>query len=189
MNKLLIMTSAAALFTAIAGPAYADQHEKTVFVTSVSFKGNLGGLTGADDKCQAEADNPGSIVPSGTYLAWLSDGTDSPDTRFTKSSHPYMLPDGTKIAEDFTDLTDGSILHAINIDPTGKPLGLELFWTGTDADGTSSSSSVTCNGWMAEPGDLSRGAVGNTVKTSTLWSARSQERCGSNSNKLVCFQQ
>jgi len=42
-----------------------------VFVSSVSFKGNLGGLTGADAKCQAEADGPASIVPAGTYLAWL----------------------------------------------------------------------------------------------------------------------
>ncbi len=68
MNKLLAMISAAALLVAVAGPAYADQHEKTVFVTSVSFKGNLGRLTGADDKCQAQADGPASIVPSGTYL-------------------------------------------------------------------------------------------------------------------------
>ncbi len=54
MNKLLTMTFAAALLVAIAVPA-ADHNEKTVFVTSAKFKGNLGGLTGADDKCQAEA--------------------------------------------------------------------------------------------------------------------------------------
>ncbi len=92
MNKFLTMVSAVALLTAIAGSAYADQHAKTVFVTSATFKSNLGGLAGADDKCQAEADDAASIVPSGIYLAWLSDGTDSPDTRFTKSSHPYVLP-------------------------------------------------------------------------------------------------
>ena len=69
MNKLLTMISAVALLTAIAGPAYADQHEKTVFVTSVSFNSNLGGLTGADDKCQAQADGPASVVPSGTYTS------------------------------------------------------------------------------------------------------------------------
>jgi hypothetical protein len=71
MNKLLTMISVVALLTAIVGPAFANQHEKTVFVTSATFKGNLGGLTGADDKCQAEADGPASIVPSGTYMAWL----------------------------------------------------------------------------------------------------------------------
>jgi len=41
MNKLLTMISAVALLTAIAGSAYADQHEKTVFITSAKFKGNL----------------------------------------------------------------------------------------------------------------------------------------------------
>jgi hypothetical protein len=48
MNQLLTMTFAAALLGALAGPADADQHEKTVFVTSATFKNNLGGLTGAD---------------------------------------------------------------------------------------------------------------------------------------------
>ncbi len=59
----MTMTFAAALLTAVAGPAYADQHERSVFVTSMSFNANLGGLTGADDKCQAQADGPASIVP------------------------------------------------------------------------------------------------------------------------------
>jgi len=88
MNKQLTMTFVATLLMSIAVQA-ADPNEKTVFVTSASFKGkNLGGLAGADSKCQAEADDPASIVPSGTYMAWLSDGTDSRNTRFTKSSHP-----------------------------------------------------------------------------------------------------
>jgi len=119
MNKLLTMAFAATLLAACAAPVSIERNEKTVFVTSVSFNGNLGGLKEADDKCQAQADDPASIVPSDTYLAWLSDGADSPNTRFTQSSHPYLLLDGTRIAENYTDLTDG-IKHFINIDPNGK---------------------------------------------------------------------
>ncbi len=188
MNRLLTLISAVALLTAIAGSAYADQHEKTVFVTSAKFKGNLGGLTGADAKCQAEADGPATIVPSGTYLAWLSDGTDGPDTRFTKSSHPYVLPDGTKIAEDFTDLTDGSLIQNINIDPTGKALGMQLFWTGTKSDGTTSQLFVTCAGWTGDTWPGANGRVGSTIQTSTLWSSFQRDRC-KRSHKLACFQQ
>ena len=189
MNKLLTMISAVALLTAIAGSAYADQHEKTVFITSAKFKGNLGGLAGADDKCQAEADGPASIVPSGTYLAWLSDGTDSPDTRFTKSAHPYMLPDGTKIAENYTDLTDGSILHAINIDSTGEALGQQPFWTGTKADGTTAPLSVTCNGWK-DPVSYHKGMHGRTTVTNSSWSTmHSDHSCRIRPNRLLCFQQ
>ncbi len=186
MNKLLAMISAAALLTAIAGPAYA---QKTVFVTSASFNGNLGGLEGADDKCQAEADGPASIVPSGTYLAWLSDGFDSPDIRFTKSPHPYILPDGTKIAEDFTDLTDGSILHTINMDPTGKPLGRSNLWTGTNPDGTSSDYTLTCDGWTADPLINFKGLAGDTTSSSTLWSHRYSQIICARRYRLICFQQ
>jgi hypothetical protein len=173
MNKLLTMTFAAALLMAGAGPAYADHNEKTVFVTSVSFNGNLGWLTGADEKCQAQA--------------WLSDGFDSPDIRFTKSAHPYILPDGTKIAEDFTDLTDGSLLHSIDIDPTGEPVGLEQFWSGTNANGTTAAYTQTCDGWTAAAN--SRGMAGRTNVSSSLWSSIwANPRC-SQTFRLVCFQQ
>jgi hypothetical protein len=189
MNKLLTVISAAALLAVIAGPVFADHNQKTVFVTSAKFKGNLGGLTGADDKCQAEADGPASIVPSGTYLAWLSDGFDSPDTRFTKSSHPYTLPDGTKIAEDFTDLTDGSILHKINSDPTGKRLGLQEFWTGTLADGTTAQQVVTCSRWKADLLSDGGGIHGRTNQTGSLWSTMHSDHDCSRSARLLCFQQ
>ena len=188
MYKLLTMALTMAALTACAAPVSNERNEKTVFVTSVSFNGNLGGLKGADDKCQAQADGPASIVPSGTYLAWLSDGTDSPDSRFTKSSHPYVLPDGTKVAEDYSDLTDGSIQHVINIDPTGKTFGKNLFWTGTNSDGTTAQQLQTCNGWM-NPYTNARGMVGSTSEPSTSWSSYQQSRCNTIPNRLACFQQ
>ncbi len=189
MNNLLTMTFVSALLMTIAVPA-ADHNRMTVFVTKASFKSNMGGLTAADAKCQAEADDPASIVPSGTYLAWLSDGTDSPDTRFTKSSHPYVLPDGTEIAEDYTDLTDGSIQHFINIDPTGERLGQKLFWTGTWADGTTTPLSVTCTGWKADPLTGHYGMHGQTNVTTSSWSTRhSNHSCRNSSARLLCFQQ
>ncbi len=169
--------------------ADADRHERAVFATSASFNGNLGGLAGADAKCQAEADDPASIVPAGTYLAWLSDGNDSPETRFTKSSHPYMLPDGTKIAEDFTDLTSGSILRAPDIDPAGKPLGLTRYWTGTNPDGTTTKYFLTCDGWTADPVTNFIGMAGSIRDGSSLWSSSDPASACSQPHRLVCFQQ
>ena len=188
MYKLLIMALTIAALTACAAPVSNDSNEKTVFVTSERFNGNLGGLKGADDKCQVQADDPASIVPSGTYLAWLSDGTDSPNTRFTKSSHPYLLPDGTKIAENYTDLTDGSIQHFINIDPTGKIVVRNYFWTGTNEDGTTVQSIRVCAGWM-DPFVMARGMIGSTGHTLTTWSSLSYGNCNTQLNRLACFQQ
>ncbi len=186
MNKLLAMIFAAALLVSIDVSAV-DPNHRAVFVTTATFNSNLGGLKGADAKCQAEADGAASIVPSGTYLAWLSDGTNSPDTRFTKSSHPYMLPERTKIAEDFTDLTDGSILHTINMDPTGKPVGHVEFWTGTKADGTTAQHSQTCGGWVGSYLNA-YGMVGSPTRSGTLWSSVPHRFC-KRSYKLACFQQ
>ena len=187
MKMLLTVISATALLTAVASPLHADQHDKTVFVTNASFKGDLGRLTGADEKCQTEADDPASIVPSGTYLAWLSDGIDSPVTRFARPSGPYVLPDGTMIAEDFTDLTDGSILQFLNMTPDGKTLGRQNFWSGTKADGTTGQYFMTCDGWTRSAGNF-LGGNGNTGMNSFLWSQRARERCGQ-SARLACFQQ
>ena len=188
MKKLITTTFAAALLAACAVPAPNDGNEKTIFVTSVSFKGNLGGLKGADAKCQAEADGLASIVPSGTYMAWLSDGTNSPNSRFTKSPHPYLLPDGTKIAENYTDLTDGSIQHFINIDPTGKTVAQNPFWTGTNEDGTTAQPFRTCTGWM-DPIPNAYGMIGSTGHTLTSWSSQSLGRCNIQRQRLACFQQ
>jgi hypothetical protein len=188
MKKVLAMAFAIGL-SAIATISVADQNKKTVFVTRMSYESNLGGLTGADEKCQSEADDPSSIVPPGAYKAWLSDGTNSPDTRFTKSSGPYVLSDGTKVAENYTDLTDGSIQHGINISPEGKNVGQNLFWSGTNPDGTSAQEFVTCQGWTwSDPSIYAHAMVGITNKKSTLWSMHARERCGK-PYKLVCFQQ
>jgi len=199
MNNFLSVTTVVLLLAACAAPVPNERNEKFVFITKASFESNLGGLSGADAKCQAEADAPESIVPSGTYLPWLSDGTDSPDTRFTRSSHPYLLADETKIAENYTDLTDGSILHAINVDATGAPVfGSQRFWTDTLPDGTPVQSYVpnakfnSCNAWNGTDVYRAFVIIGNTTKKSAEWSNAQNEYCknlGLQKHRLACFQQ
>lgn len=198
MNKVLIMTVTVLLLIACAAPTPTERNERTVFVTSETFISDLGGLQGADEKCQVEADASSSIVPSGTYLAWLSDGIDSPDTRFTKSSHPYILPDGTMIAKNYADLTDGSILHALNIDATGKPVGLKLLWTDTMADGTyvqsfaASAEKNSCNAWSGDLATYAHVIVGSTIDKTSSWTFKHLDSCnyrGRQKHPLACFQQ
>ena len=171
-----------------------------LIVTKATFKSeNMGGLTGADAKCQAEADDPAAIVPSGTYLPWLSDGHESPDSRFTKSSNPYVLPDGTKIAENYSDLTDGSILHEINVDATGAPVpGLQRVWTDTMSDGkavqpfVADAQTNSCNAWHGTTVYFAGVIVGVTLQKTGEWSSYRQDGCkykGQQKYRLYCFQQ
>ena len=132
----------------------------TAFQTSGGFDGNLGGLIGADATCQAAADGPTSIVPPGTYLAWLSDDVDSPSTRFTRSTKPYRLPDGTKFADNYADLTDGFLRRPLNMTATGA-IRSDAVWTNTAPDGTpiEVTASLTCENWTSTFGSGTRAGV------------------------------
>jgi hypothetical protein len=82
---------------------------KKIFWTDTSHNGNLGGLTGADAKCQAEADS--QIPPvQGTFKAWLGVTSEvvaipaRPD--FLHYNVQYKNVDGTLVAEHFIDFLD-----------------------------------------------------------------------------------
>jgi hypothetical protein len=56
---------------------------KRVFVSGSKWNGNLGGLAGADAKCQQAADAAGL---GGTFRAWISDDATSASSRLTHSA-------------------------------------------------------------------------------------------------------
>jgi hypothetical protein len=163
----------------------------TVFISSESYTGNLGGLAGADAKCQALADAAG--IP-GTYMAWLSDGAASPSTRFpTKSSSPYKLLNGVKIADNWADLTDGTLDALIYVPDTGSG-GLSgpgnQTWTGTHANGQPAG--VHCNNWTSESNAVT-GTVGyhrHALDADGSWSNWQSHDTGCSADRLLyCFQQ
>ncbi|MCX4241602.1 hypothetical protein [Paraliomyxa miuraensis] len=118
---------------------------RTVFVTEGVFFANLGGVAGADARCSAEAEAAGS---TGEFLAWISDGARSPADRFDREGGPWVLADGTPIADDWDDLTDGTLDHAIDLDAAGQPLDDQLaVWTNTAWDG--SGLSADCQAWTS----------------------------------------
>ncbi len=104
--------------------------------------GNLNGPAGADAICQALA---GAADLPGTFKAWLSTTTASAASRLTHSSHPYRLVDGTVLANDWADLTDGSISVSIHETETGASVSPEFVWTNTASDGTAAT--YDCLGW------------------------------------------
>ncbi len=122
---------------------------KYMFITSGRYNGNLGGLEGADGKCQQCAEAAG--LP-GTYMAWLSDNTSSPSSRFTKYTLPYVLTNGTVVADGWDDLTDGSALAVellIDMNQNAVPMSpLPWVWSNTRTDG-SVWTNDDCSNWTS----------------------------------------
>jgi hypothetical protein len=134
----------------------------------------------------------------GVYKAWLSDGAESPSTRFTHNPGPYVLPTGVTVANSWNDLVGGSLLHAINVTeaggtpPTGSAgCGTSSVWTDTKEDGTLASGDGTCAGWTDVTGSSSVwGQWGATSSWSQACSGgnAAEGGCGS-TNPLYCFEQ
>ena len=118
---------------------------KTVFVTSAIFEGNLDGVAGADAKCQTAAE---AANLRGIYKAWISDLAVSPSDTFTRHKGAYALVNGTVVAKNYDDLTDGTLLASININEHGtKPAGTQQAWTATLYDGSPQPLIEDCLSW------------------------------------------
>jgi hypothetical protein len=161
-------------------------------VTREHFDAALGGLEGANARCQDAANAAG--LP-GTYKAWLSDNSHSPATTFKKSEVGYMLLNDTLIAKSYNDLTDGYLLTLLNIDEYGQVAsggisprwpGRQFSWSATRPDGTPSTSfGSTCEQWTSSSGDTSGGHL-NAANDD--WSESDAIEC-SLKMPLRCFMQ
>jgi hypothetical protein len=178
-----------------------SQKSRTVFVTSQTFVGgSLGGLASAGAICgklAAAANLPG------TYLAWLSDSTGSPVSLFPEDVGPYVLVDGTTVANNWTDLTSGRLRHAINLNERGgPPPGNTLVcaaptpvWSGTTALGALKDAAASCGGWAST--SATTGHFGDAEAANGRWSdactvGATQSPglvCGSFQAALYCFEQ
>jgi hypothetical protein len=150
---------------------------KLVFVSSITFIGNLSGLDGADTKCQSLAS---AAHLSGTFKAWLSSTTLSAGARLTHSTVPYVLVSGTQVAADWAALTSGTLAHAIDVNEMGgsAPASnlacggsapVPAAWTSTAPDGTlDTDGGATCADWMTS--GVSYGAgLGVANQTGPAW--------------------
>ena len=164
-------------------------HSNTVFLSSAVYDGAMGGLDGADAKCQALADAAG--LP-GTFKAWLSDSTGSPSTRFTQSTLRYVRVDGVKVADDWADLTDASLDAPINVTENGDQLSEEqpYTWSNTMYWGGARQLLylLTCNDWTE---DIPRMAyVGLYPEVDVWWTTYgSYGAWCDTTHRIYCFEQ
>lgn len=172
---------------------------KTVFVTSTVYSGDLGGLAGADAKCQARAMAAGL---DGKYRAWLSDSTTSAASRLSHATVPYVLVNGTIIAMNWTELTSGSLRAPIGLTefvespPTvTHPQWCDrtIVWTNTRDDGHLPEKNYACRDWTDGTTSASRnqkGVWGRTQSESRWSMGCDTDEVGCNATlPLFCIEQ
>ncbi len=158
--------------------------DRQVFVTKEYVgAGDLMGLKGADALCQAEAEFYELEYPE-RFKAWLSDSKESPATRFTTRNARYVLPNGMSIADDWQDLTDGQLSHAIDRTADGEIVNHPI-WTSTLATGEAIDSDKFCGDWSM--GDESFVHQGSTGATDSNWTKRALPGLCLEVAYLYCF--
>jgi hypothetical protein len=159
-----------------------------VFVTDFGLYGNM--ITGGPDQvCQSDAQEYGL---TGVYKAWISDSTSSPDTTFDKGGRPYILRNGETVADDWDDLTDGTIQHSINQYADGASVAnLVPVWTNTWEDGTAVNNQGNplldcCDDWTSDSSDY----TGNIAFVGGIyWSHSGDYQSCLQPAHLFCFEQ
>lgn len=164
--------------------------DKRVFLTSSTYTGNLGGVAGADQKCQESAKTAGI---SGSWKAWVSVASSSVNTRFTRTSGNYVKLDGSVIAHGWADLTDGQLdANGINQTEQGKTVTAQTsVWTNTMASGDSATyadGTLNCNGFTIIGNGADMSMTGLSATGTYVWSNWIAETC-TKSLPLYCFEQ
>ncbi|MBT8469186.1 MAG: hypothetical protein KJN97_10595 [Deltaproteobacteria bacterium] len=159
----------------------AGMTEWRIFRTDTNQNANLGGIVGADAICAAQALEAGL---QGEFKAWLST-IDSPVAdRVTQASGPYVLVDGTRVADDWDDLVDGSILAPINLDANGVFRRGDI-WTGTLATGASYATS-DCGAFNDGANGIA--LCGASSSTTVTWTENITPACSTQLG-LYCIEQ
>jgi hypothetical protein len=165
----------------------------TIFVTSQSWNGNLGGVSGADSKCQVLADD---AELDGTFKAWISQSvSSSPAQSWSPPTLdlPYYLVDGTtKVADGWEHLFNANnheLHHAINQDENGQTVtGALRAWTNTNWNGNVVSTD-DCDGWsIGYYYHDGKGKYGGVEDKDHHWSWKGEVNCNWKI-RLYCIQQ
>ncbi len=165
-----------------------DPDHRLVFVTSKVVMGDFG--AGSCHTCLSEdfecnrlaalagllpVDDDGGLIAR--FRAFVAYRDLSPDKRITQIDQPYVMVDGTVIAESWTALAAGPLLHPITIDELGEDHG-EMVWIGEVGQ--------SCSDWT-DASDGSWALRGNSATVDGRWRADSTGLC-SQHLALYCFE-
>lgn len=165
---------------------------RIVFLSSKTYTGALGGVSGADLKCRALAKAAG-LANANKFRAWISDAVNSPLVRFEQTGDdglPYALRNGKIVAAHFLELSEEGPRTGISITEKGTTLVQEYVWTNTTAFGESFGAD-TCGEWTSSNAQLKGRAGFNAlpVEEGPDWEFWLGERLWTSHGVQVCLEE
>jgi hypothetical protein len=158
---------------------------RRVFISSERYTGNMGGAAGADANCQTLAD---AAELGGTWMAYLVDSTNTL-ARHSQADVPYVRLDGVRVANDWADLSDESILAPLNYSELRQPAGGNVH---TGLSNVAGGTNQHCDDWTYAGGDCLSGAAcsagGESGQVDNHWDGFFVFQCSSN-YRLYCIEQ
>jgi len=173
---------------------------RIVFLSSQLYAGDLGGVAGADLKCQALAK---AFDPKHAhrYRAWISDEQSEPATTFEHgemfAATPYVLRNGVQVAASFEALVEHGPERGITLTDTLETLLEWRVWTHTTHAGKALPDDHHCAQWTSTAFNLSARVGLNSVApgspdlqawTDERWWTRYLEVDCNSAMRLYCFE-
>ncbi len=169
------------------GDGIGDAYELVLY-SAGSFNGNLAGRTGADHLCETSGNKPGGYPNIHAFLSVDSadEIRDMPGNYGIPTTIQITSLNGTKIASNWADLLDGTIMT--NLDEAdvifeNYPALSGEWWSGSTSNG--SLSSKTCNAWTSHD-DSNVGAVGENSYVNAQWIAIYWQECDQANVHVLC---
>jgi hypothetical protein len=156
------------------------------FVSSSVSTSSLGGLAGANSKCQNLA-TAASLPGAAMYVAFLSTNSVDAITQLGNTARGWLRPDGQPFVDRATDITQGKIYYPLTITEQNNTAGapIEVF-TGSTS-GASRIANSTCNGWTSGSSAFNV-AGGNLQGSASNWLTWSTGTCDQiPSGHIYCF--
>lgn len=166
-----------------------------IFITSTSFNGNLGGLAGADMRCNSAGTTGQLTMGLGTtwkaLLSLTTGGTTiNAKDRFVWTGPLYNVNKAMVVQNPASwPWVATSSTANINLNQNGGPPGDAFVWSGSSINGTAKPN-LDCNGWTDESASFN-GWAGQTgdFPISSGWFDASMNICSSQMFTLYCISQ
>lgn len=162
-------------------PDAAPLPSRRVFATAQRYNGNLGGVPGADAKCQAAADGANL---GGEWRAWISTSAAQASLRF-EAGGAWVQVDGATVVFDGLAALSAGARAAVSLTETGAAATGPV-WTGTDLEGRPSL--VDCESWTTTA-PVVQATVGTATAAGAAWTDRGAPISCTSSARLYCFEQ